>query len=132
MRRYEDRGLVAIRRVSWGALWAGNAVTCAALLSSGILGIVFANTTALGSAIWSVFCVIASFYIGGLVTGRLSGFPRREDAALHGILTWALTVVETFLVVSSWLTSIEVQGLVPEVAEGGMAPNLGQQILNAV
>jgi len=106
MRRYEDQGWTTSRRVSWSALWAGNFVAWATLLLLTLLGVGFATGTAWGTAAWFFFSVIASFYSGGMVAARLSGNPWRPVRVLHGVVTWALTTVEAFLLAGGFLAAV--------------------------
>lgn len=100
----------AMRRVSWGAIFAGLFVTLMiqvtlTLLGAGI-GLAAINPTtqqnpgkelAIGSAIWLVVTGLISLFIGAYVSGRMSGGPRRADGLLHGIVTWSVTEVVTII-----------------------------------
>src|SRR5690606_41953407 len=54
-----------------------------------------------------------SLFIGGLVAGRMAAFTRWIDAALHGLVVWALTAVA-----SLYLLTTSVAGLIGGAAGG--------------
>ena len=100
----------AVRRVSWGAIFAGLFVTLMiqvtlTLLGTGVGAAAIhpesqqnhAEGLALGSAIWLVISGLISLFVGAYVAGRMSGGPRRADGLLHGIVTWSVTEVVTIL-----------------------------------
>jgi hypothetical protein len=65
------------------------------------------GTFSTGAAIWWGISSLIALIIGGYVAGRLAGVARPLDGALHGLLTWALT-----LVVTVGLLSTAVGGLI--------------------
>src|SRR5262245_900727 len=87
-----------VKRISWGAVFAGLAVALVIQITLSILGIGIGlstvnfenNNPGIGevvrnsAAIWLVFTALVSLYVGGCVAGRLAGLPRRQDALLHG------------------------------------------------
>ncbi|MGH8118801.1 MAG: hypothetical protein ACREPJ_16140 [Rhodanobacteraceae bacterium] len=96
-----------LRRVSWGAIFAGGFITVAvwimlSLLGAGI-GLSVAQPAAggtatnvdvsIGGAIWWLVTGIISMLIGGYVAARLSGVVTAGDAVLHGVTTWAITML---------------------------------------
>jgi hypothetical protein len=121
--RYE-----AVRRVSWGAIFAGTVVAMVVqivltLLGLGVgLGVV--NPTAgslssvgMGAAIWLGVSTLIALFIGGLIAGRLAGMPAKYDGALQGLVVWGLgTLFSLYLATSavggaiSGLTGILGQG----------------------
>jgi hypothetical protein len=95
-----------VKRVSWGAIFAGLFVTIVIQIMLTLLGVAVGLATvhptqeqeparglALGSAIWLVVSGLISIWLGGCVAGRLSGGPRRADGMLHGIVTWSVSTV---------------------------------------
>lgn len=107
------------RRMSWGAIFAGLAVVLVVELMLGFLGIAIGATTVhpmteqqpmagltMGAGIWVLVSTILSLFAGGWVAGRLAGFPRRSDNALHGIVTWASATLLTVFLVGTALGSI--------------------------
>jgi hypothetical protein len=104
----------ALRRISWGAVFAGAIVALAVELMLGVLGVgvgasaikVGAGTSpmsglGLGAAIWFVISALIAIYIGGWVAGKLAGVPTRTDGALHGFITWALATLALFYLLST-------------------------------
>lgn len=103
----------ALRRISWGAVWAGMFVVLAVDLmlfllclgiSAGTVHIGNGNVPGLslgiGAAIGLAVASWIGLYLGGWVAGKLAGVPRNRDGALHGFVTWAAStmVLATLLV----------------------------------
>ena len=95
-----------VKRVSWGAIFAGLFVTIVIQIMLTLLGVAVGLATvhptqeqeparglAIGSAIWLVVSALVSIWLGACVAGRLSGGPRRADGMLHGIVTWSVSTV---------------------------------------
>jgi hypothetical protein len=96
-----------LRRVSWGAVIAGVAIVIAVQVALSVLGLGVGLSTVdiragetpqvtsfgLGAGIWWVISDLIALIIGGYVAARLSGMPLRGDGILHGLLTWAVTLV---------------------------------------
>jgi hypothetical protein len=119
----------ALRRISWGAIFAGTIAAIAIQLLLSLLGAGFGAATinpqqgqqpgqglAIGAAIWFVLSSIISLFLGGWIAGRLAGIPNKQDSALHGFVTWALASL-----VLVYLLSTAIGGLL-----GGAASVLGQ------
>jgi hypothetical protein len=120
---------VALRRVSWGAIFAGVTAAIAVQLLLSLLGAGVGAAAinpqqgqqpgqglAIGAAIWFVLSTIIALFAGGWVAGRLAGTPNKQDSALHGFVTWALASL-----VLVYLLSTAIGGLL-----GGAASLLGQ------
>src|SRR5689334_17262416 len=103
-----------MRRVSWGAIFAGLFVTIVAQMILTLLGAAIGGATihptteanptkglAVGSAIWLVISGLISLFCGAYVAGRLSGGPRRSDGLLHGILTFSVAEVAMVLLLTT-------------------------------
>ncbi|MEE7438425.1 PhnA-like protein [Methylobacterium oryzae] len=112
---HADTRAVLLNQVSWGAIFAG-AVT--ALVTQVIINLVgvgvglasvgttaadnpSASTVSMGAGIWLVASGLVASLAGGLIAGRLSGKALPGAAALHGLVSWAVTT----LVVLYMLTS---------------------------
>lgn len=111
---YTDTIPAAVKRISWGAVFAGIVVTLALHLMLGVLGLAIgANSIdpmeqqnpveGLGGStvIWFGISTVVALFAGGWVAGRLAGMPQRTDSLLHGLLTWGLTTVVTFYFVTT-------------------------------
>jgi hypothetical protein len=129
---------VAVRRISWGAVLAGAAIALVAQLALSLLGLAvglasFDLTGAVtperlrgvgaDTAVWLVFSSLAALFCGGLVAGRLAGFRRTLDGALHGVVTWALVTL-----VGAWLVSGAAGGALPTPAVGPAAIGMGEGV----
>ncbi|MGU3422442.1 PhnA-like protein [Methylobacterium sp. D54C] len=112
---HADTRAVLLNQVSWGAIFAG-AVT--ALVTQVIINLVgvgvglasvgttaadnpSASTISMGAGAWFVASGLVASLAGGLIAGRLSGKALPGAAALHGLVSWAVTT----LVVLYMLTS---------------------------
>ena len=103
-----------VRHTAWGAVFAGAII---ALMITFLLNLLFAgiglanfdpatsnNPLAgyeTGSIIALIVINVVALFIGGLVTGRLSGTPRRGDAVVHGVLTWSILTIGTILLLTT-------------------------------
>jgi hypothetical protein len=104
-----------LRRISWGAVFAGTVVAIMVSIMLNLLGVGIGLTTiepleeqrpfaglATGMAIWWVLSSLIALFCGGCVAGRLAGIPRKSEAGLHGVLTWGVsTLVALFLVTTA-------------------------------
>jgi hypothetical protein len=93
-----------IRRVCWGAIFAGVFVAVALQLMLTFLGAAIGASAmnpfqqqspfegkALFSLIWLAVTIVISTWCGAFMAGRLSGGPRCADGLLHGIVTWSVS-----------------------------------------
>lgn len=121
--------LAAIKRISWGAIFAGVVVVLAAQLLLGTLGLGIGASTVspttqqepmqglgIGTAIWFGVSTLLALFAGGMVAGRLAGMPLRMDGMLHGLVVWGLSTLLTF-----YLLTTAVGGII-----GGTASVLGK------
>ena len=136
-RRERDDGLPAtIRRISWGAIFAGAVVAIVLQLMLNLLGLGFGfnaiNLTetspfsgvGIGTIIWLIVATLISLFAGGWVAGRLAGMPRRVDAALHGFVTWGLATLFAIYLLTTAVGSI-VSGVTGLVGQGLSAAGQG-------
>lgn len=139
----------ALRRISWGAVFAGLIVSIMVSLVLALLGMSIglgtvnpmeeANPFAglgMGAGIWWVVSSLISLFLGGWVAARMAGVPRRFDGALHGVLTWGLVTLLTFYLLSTTIGRL-VGGVSSMVGKGisaagqglaGMAPQAADAI----
>lgn len=130
--RYEDvAGLNS--RVSWGAVFAGSAIAIAVylmlttFLAAVGLSVADANNTDGRSAAWvslaaMAVAMIGSLFLGGYVTTTLTAGENRQEAIIHGALTWAVVTC-----LSVWLIS---QGVKAGVNTMGAAGNIAANATN--
>lgn len=116
-----NRGFLVMKQISWAAVFAGVLVALAVevlFLSFGMF-IGFRMTPG-GASVWStIWYFIGAFFslmAGGWVAGRLGGNP--EHGKVHGIVTWGLATVTTFVFLTtlSWGVVSQSVGLVRTAA----------------
>jgi hypothetical protein len=133
----------ALRRISWGAVLAGVAIVIAVQISLSVLGLGVGLSTidlragdtpqvgsfGLGAGLWWLISNLIALIIGGYVAARLSGMPLRGDGILHGLLTWAVT-----LVITIYLLTTGVGGMVGGAFHvvGNTLSSVGQGVAQAV
>lgn len=100
--------------ISWGAVFAGLAFVVAAtwllfLLGSAI-GVSVADASDLdamgrgfgiGATVWMLLTAFLAFFLGSLLTARLSGKPEHTIGMLHGITLWSVGTA-LMLVLGAW------------------------------
>ncbi len=105
------------RRISWGAALAGVALAIAVQLvlmmiglgiglstvdvSAGAAGVPSASSLSVGGGIWWLVSSLIATIAGAYVAARLAGIPVRLDGALHGLLSWAITLLVTVYLLTS-------------------------------
>ena len=113
--QFEPQQVGTLKRVSWGAVFAGVAIAFVTMLALSLLGFAIGLGTidpideqnpfaglATGGAIWWALSMLAALFVGGWVAGRLAGIPRRFEAGLHGAVTWAVvTILSVYFITSS-------------------------------
>jgi hypothetical protein len=119
----EDARSVLLNRVSWGAVLAGVVVALVAQLILNMIGIGVGASTlepgasadqnptargfSIGAAVWWTVSGILAALAGGFAAGRLSGQPKENSGAWHGLTSWALTTLVVF-----WLLTTAIGGIV--------------------
>jgi hypothetical protein len=95
------------REVSWAGVWSGVLVAVASLVMLGALGVAVgisvldALPTRMGvdpestiaAGLWWLGSLVASLFIGGMVSTRVGLFVDRPAVWVHGTLVWTLIVV---------------------------------------
>jgi hypothetical protein len=132
-----------LRRISWGAVLAGAVIVIAVHVSLSLLGLGIglstvdpaagdtpqATSLGLGAGIWWVVSNLIALVIGGYVAARLSGMPLRGDGIIHGVLTWAVTLLITIYLLTTSVGSI-IGGAFNVV--GNTLSTVGQGVAEAV
>lgn len=112
-------GGVSLKRVSWSAIFAGVVVTLSAQLLLSLLGVAIglgtidpatadtpdATSFGVGAGLWWLVSTIVSLVLGGYTAAWLAGIARRFDGMLHGLVTWGVTLLLTFYLLSSAIGS---------------------------
>lgn len=114
-----NRTAGVVKRVSWGAIFAGVVITLVTQLALSILGLGIGLSTinpateqnpaqgfGTGAGIWFAVTTLISLFAGGWVAGRLAGIPRALDSLLHGLLTWGLATLLLFYFLTSTVGAI--------------------------
>jgi hypothetical protein len=96
----------AVRRVSWGAIFAGTVVAMALMVFFTTLGLAIGAAAVdpaqeadplsgigVGSGIYLVVTQLISLAVGGFAAARLAGVPRSVGSLLHGASVWALATL---------------------------------------
>jgi|SRR5579883_1352547 len=106
--RFED--VVGLKsRISWGAVVAGSAVAFAVylLLTLFFTGLGLSLSEAgvrqgvigTGAVIAGILSIVVALFCGGCVTTQLTAGETRNEAVIHGVLTWAtVTGLSLFMV----------------------------------
>jgi hypothetical protein len=131
-----------VRRVSWGAVWAGVMIALGMealfTLFGSFIGFGMYNAQAAnpwgGVSVWTTvwYLVTAgwSMFFGAWCAARLSGNPVRGDGILHGVTTWGLATFATIMIVAvtSWAVLREGINVLTAAAlsSGQVAPIAGQ------
>lgn len=108
-----------LKRISWGAVFAGliTAVIIQLLLTLLGTGIGAASIDPLherapgeglgiGAAIWFFASTLIAMYFGGRVAGRFSGAATKHERMLHGVFTWATTVILSVILLATAVGSM--------------------------
>ncbi len=126
-----------VKRISWGAIFAGALVALLTLTLLNMLfygiGISSINTASeqnpiaglgIGTLIATVISNLVALFLGGYVAGKLAGTPRRFPGIMHGVLTWALLTIFTFYLATTAIGSL-VSGVTGAVGSAFSAATSG-------
>src|SRR5258708_23864970 len=109
-------GLATVKRMSWGAVFAGLFIVFAIHLLFSLLGFgvglrlvqpasgggADAGNIGLGAGVWWMVTYLIALIVGCYAAAWLAGTTRSFDGALHGVVTWAMGLaVSLFLVTSA-------------------------------
>ncbi|MHA7056086.1 TIGR04086 family membrane protein [Aquimarina sp. M1] len=130
-------------RISWGGVLAGTLTTLTVLILLSLLGLGIGMTTidpmteqhplsglGTGTIIWWIVTNLVAIFIGGMVAARSSGLPSNTDGAVHGFLSWGLSLLISILLVTSTLGSI-LSGagtIISSIFGDSTAENIAEQI----
>ena len=106
-------------RISWPAVIAGVVIASVLQIMLSLLGLGIGASTidplqeqnpmqglGAGAGIWLAGTTLLSLFAGGWVAGKLAGLRRHRDGALHGLVTWGLTSILTFMLVGSVMGAV--------------------------
>lgn len=108
------------RHISWGAVFAGMVIAVVVQLVLGLIGTGIGLSTldpmrysspgaaalGIGAGVWWIVSSVIALFIGGWVSGHLSGSPDQTDSVLHGLLTWGVATLVTVYLVTSLIGSL--------------------------
>jgi len=138
-----------LRRISWGAVFAGLALALVTQLALYLLGLNIGALTVnpmaeqdplagLGTAfvIWDAASTLIALFIGGWVAGRLAGNPSQTDGAVHGLVVWATTILASIVLLSTTVGSVlnSTANLLGQTASatGSLVANVAPETADAV
>lgn len=139
----EDARTILINEVNWGAVFAGAAMALVVHLLLSIIGLAIGvssvdpngpdnpsvETFSIGAGIWWALSGIIAAFAGGIAAGRLAGTPKESTAAWHGLMSWAVTTLFIFYIVSTAVSSVTTSAV---QAVSGAASGLVQATGGAV
>ena len=124
----------SVKRISWSAILAGVTVAVAVQLALSLLGagIGFglvdplagdtpgAGSFGLGAGLWWLVSNLLALAAGGYTAAWLAGNTLRFDGMLHGIVTWGVTLLLTFYLLTTAIGGLigGAFGMVGGVASG--------------
>lgn len=133
----------AIKRISWGAIFAGAFIALVVQLALGLLGLAIglgaidpateANPLSgigVGSGIWLAISTIIALFAGGYVAARMAGLPRRPDGILHGLVAWSLVTFLSFYLMTSAVGRV-ISGAAGVVGQGVQLLSQGVSAVDA-
>lgn len=116
---YGNERLIAVKKLSWGSIWAGALVGIVAMILLNMLGIGIGfsaldieseknaiNGIGIATIIWYVLSSLISLYVAGWVSGRLAQTRRVFDGAMHGILTWCVITLASIYFLTTAIGNI--------------------------
>jgi hypothetical protein len=113
--------VIAGRRISWGAVFAGVIIVLIVQFLLSLLGVGIGASTidpsqrggtpeassfGIGAGLWWVVCSLISVFAGAWVAGRLAGMPDRTDGMLHGLVTWGLAMLLLIYLLTTTVSSL--------------------------
>ncbi|WP_237180478.1 hypothetical protein [Roseomonas haemaphysalidis] len=141
-----------LRRVSWGAIFAGAIVALAVGLMLNVLGAAVgatlvdatarstpnASSFGIGAGVWLLVSNLIGLGLGGYVAARLSGTASSTDATLHGMTMWATSFLISAVLLGnlvSGVASTATNGIASAVGgiargAGSVASTAGEQVAN--
>ncbi|MGE5441330.1 MAG: hypothetical protein ACM3UR_15860 [Bacteroidota bacterium] len=108
-----------LKRISWGAVFAGVVVALVVQLMLSLLGlgIGFGSIEPMresnpfaglgtGALVWWVISMLIALFLGGMTASRLAGVPRTFDSVLHGVLAFSVFTLVSFYLLTTAVGSV--------------------------
>ncbi|MCO5165831.1 MAG: hypothetical protein M9894_05625 [Planctomycetes bacterium] len=108
-----DTSPALLKRISWGAIFAGAVVASVLQIWFNLLGLAIGlaafdpladQAFGFGTVIWVLLTSVISLFCGGWLAGRLTGSPTKLDRALHGVVTWGVAMIFGLWIVTAGVT----------------------------
>jgi hypothetical protein len=64
------------------------------------------SSLGIGAGLWWAISALIAVFVGSYVAGRLAGSPDRMDGMLHGLVTWALSTLVVFWMLTTTLSTL--------------------------
>ncbi len=116
-------GGAAVRTTPWGAIWAGVFSFVAIWSVFGLLGAAIFSSAgtpgasiAIGMGTWSVVLTLTAMFVGGRVTGHLTGIASRAERAVYGMTMFGLAVISSAILVLFTEAATRIGTAAPHVA----------------
>jgi hypothetical protein len=102
-----------VRRISWGAVFAGAVIAVVVLITLSLLGLGIgigainpyaANPMegiGIGALIWWVLSNLIAIFIGAWFASRLAGVPKTHESVMNGMVTWGVYTLFSFFILFS-------------------------------
>ena len=122
---------ILIPTLRWGAILAGVAAGLSTQLLLAMLGLAsglsLANvsegvTPGSGTLLWSILSLLIAALVGSYVAGRVSGFSRKVDGMLHGVVTWSVSTL-LFIMMATSVGGTLLSGIFYDIGQGSAAIN---------
>ena len=143
----DDARTVLVNNVSWGGVLAGVVAGLVTQLILNLIGVGIGASTlnpttgdnpsasgfSIGAGIWWALSGIIAAFVGGYIASRLSGRPKASTGGWHGLISWALTTLVIFYLLSTAVGSL-VGGAFNTVSDaiGGVSHAVGTAAQTAV
>lgn len=114
--------------ICWSAVLAGVAIAVSVQLVLMMLGVasgvaltnlVIGETLGYGALMWTSVSMLIAAFVGAYVAGRMSSLRRKIDGVLHGVISWAVTILLALVLATTTGGSL-ISGLVSNVIQGGV------------
>ncbi len=111
----DDARTILVNNVSWGGVLAGVVAGLVTQLILNLVGIGIGASTlnpmtgdnpsagnfSIGAGVWWALSGIVAAFVGGYIASRLSGRPKSSTGGWHGLISWALTTLVIFYLLTT-------------------------------